>query len=396
MSEDSVQSDIEYLASELPHRAANTDEERAAAEYIQKRFSERTPDVEISDFYSIDSVYFLFGSYYVEFCVVALIASWFPRVALCYGAAVFLAYLAEFSGYRVFSRFLPHFETQNVTARFLAKRPKRLLVVSAYYDSPRETLLTTPRVLFHVHGLHQALLICMLIVLLSCATESVALFEDMPIRVDRTIRWSAAGLLLSAGLVLFYNATRGEKVRGANGNASGVAALLEIARRLAQSPIDDADIWLVATGSHETWMSGMRHFVASHREMLDRDTTLFLNIEHVGGGDGLRYVTSEGILTPLEAAPELRSAAEAAAAPYAAEPARLRGLPTDASVPLARGYKAMTLTTLNSHGLRTDWRRTTDTVFRTDPARVKQAVGFAEAIMRRLAAEDVSPQAHEL
>ena len=133
-----------FLAGNLPHRASNTTNERAAAEYIRGRFASHTPDTELDEFHSIDAAYVLFSSYYAEFFIVALVAHWFPRVGLCYGAAVFLAYLAESMGYNLFARLLPQFETQNVAARFLATHPKRLLVVTAHYDTPKASFLTRP------------------------------------------------------------------------------------------------------------------------------------------------------------------------------------------------------------------------------------------------------------
>ena len=43
-------------------------------------------DTEIDDFFCMDSPQYLFASYYAEFSVVSLVAIWWPRIALCYGA----------------------------------------------------------------------------------------------------------------------------------------------------------------------------------------------------------------------------------------------------------------------------------------------------------------------
>jgi len=381
--EDSIERDMRYLAGELPHRGASTDTERYAAEYIRDRFKTYVPDTEIDDFHAIESYYYLFGAYYAEFLVVSLVAFWWPRIALCYGAVVFLAYLCEFMGYPVFSRLLPRFETQNVIARFLAARPKRLLVVAAHYDSPRDGVFTNPRFVPWLRTAHQTVVVCMLLVLITCATQSVGLFEKTAVPVDLAVRWTAVGFLLAAALALFYSAYYGDYVRGANGNASGAAALLALAQRIAREPLEEADVWLVATGSKGGWMNGMRHFVTSHG--LDRHTTSFLVLEHVGAGQ-LHYVTEEGMLHAFPSAPALVEAAEAVAGPHGATPARLCTVPTDALIPLTRGFETMGIVALDPAGVPPHWHWHTDTLVQVDYALIERAAAFAEAVLRRLMA----------
>ena len=383
MSAAKIERDMAYLAGELPHRGANTDSERAAAEYIRDRFSEYTADTDIDDFYSIESYYYLFASYYAEFLVVAVVAFWLPRFALCYGTVAFLAYLFEFMGYRTFSRLMPRFETQNVGARFLGTRPKRTVVVLAHYDSPRDAVFANPRFLPWLRAAHLAIVVCMLLVILTCATEATGLFRNIEVPVDLVVRWTAVGMLLSAALTMFYSAARGEFVSGANGNASGVAALLALASRLARDRLEETDVYLLATGSKGTWMSGMRHFVKTHT--LDPETTYFLNLEHVGAGQ-LHYTTAEGMLVPFRSGSELVAAAEAVAQAHDATPRRFQAVPTDALIPLARGFKTMSIVTLDAGGLPQDWHWYTDTLNHVDHGLIDKAASFAQAILRQLEA----------
>ncbi|MDQ1256674.1 MAG: family peptidase, partial [Candidatus Hydrogenedentes bacterium] len=352
MSEAGIQRDLRFLASELPHRGANTDSERAAADYIQKRFHEYTPDASLDDFYSIESYYHLFASYYAEFAIVAVVAFWSPLVALVYGAVVLLAYLFEFLGYHTFSLLLPQYETQNVMAQFLATDPKQVFVVSAHYDSPRDGMFTHPHFVPWLRTAHLAITACMALVVISCATETVGIFDGFSIPVDLVARWTAVGVLLSAAFVFFYSAMNCDYVRGANGNASGVAALINLAERLAENPIEQADVCLLATGSKDSWMNGIRHFIKGHT--LDRDYTYFLNIENVGAGE-LHYTVEEGMLQTMPSAPELVRAAEAAAGKHGAKPCGLRTVPTDAQIPLARGFRAMSIVALDAEGVPRDW-----------------------------------------
>ena len=377
VSELQIETDMQVLAGRLTHRGSNTDGERSAAEYIRERFAQYTPHAEIDDFYSIDNPWLLFPAYYAEFTVVSLIATWWPRIALCYGGAVFLAYVAEFLGYEIMGRFAPHYETQNAIARFLAAKPARLLIAMAHYDTGKKGPLEHPRIMTRLHLLHTLLVLCMAAVLLSCAVQALGFHVDGSLRYDVVIRWSAATILLAAAAALFLNAAMAEYQRGANDNASGAAALLSLAERLAQCPIEDADVVLVATGSNRTWMSGVRHFLATQKP--DRETTYIVNIDSVGDGE-LCYTTAEGMLHMQSCSTEMRKAAEALAVEYGVKPYVWRAASSDALLALARGYKAISLTaqTPNPTPPRPD------TLARVDCAVIARAADFAEALLRRL------------
>ena len=384
MSEDRIRDDLAFLAGNLPHRRANSENERTAAEYVADRFKEYTPDTEVDDFYSPDDPWYLFASYYAEFCVVSIIAIWWPRIALCYGAAVFLAYLAEFMGHHVMSRLVPQYETQNVVARFLSPRPKRLFVITAHYDSGKICSLVRPRTVSWLGVAHSLVLLCMLTVLMMCAFQALGIFDEAPMRYDVIARWTAAGCLLGAAAILFYCDATGEPTRGANDNASGVAALLGLAERLADEPLKEADVCLVATGSHTSWMNGIRHLIKTHA--FDRENTYFLNIDCVGAGD-LRYATAEGMLHLFPCSAEMIEAAGAVAPEHGAAPCRLRAACSDSLIPLARGYKAMRITAVEEQDIanETQWRN--DTLLNADSALTAKAVDFAEAALRRLEAD---------
>jgi hypothetical protein len=414
VSERAIQADLQALAGRLLHRGANTDSERAAAEYIRDRFQEYAPDVEIDDFYSLDNPWLLFCSYYAEFTVVALIAIWWPRIALCYGAAVLLVYLAEFMGYPLMGRFAPQYETQNVIARFLAARPARVFVVMAHYDSPRVGQLDESRIGPWLPATHAVAIFLMSVVLVTCATDVLGVFASAITHYDLIVRWAAVGVLLLLAAAQTYNILTGEFGRGANDNASGAAALLEVGRRLAQSPIPGVDLHLVATGSHHTWMHGARHFITIHK--FDPHNTFFLNLDAVGCG-APTYTTGEGLLHVFPCASEMLEAAQAvadcgervaqppsavdlsphdqvtqprAAVPHcpAAAGVRLRVACSDALAALIRGYKAMTITAAPppEHGSKA--RPGNDTLTTVDYQHVLQAAEYAEAVLRRLAEKE--------
>lgn len=384
-----VRRDMQYLAGNLPHRGAYTDSERIAAEYVRDRFLEHTPDVEVDPFTSIESYYYLFASYYAEFLFVAIAAIWFPWLAFAYGLLVFVAYLAEFTTYRVAARLLPQYESQNVVARFLAPQPSSLFVITAHYDSHREGPLNAPALRQRLRGAHLSLILCMMVVLATCAAQGFEVFTGAEFRPDLVARWSAVGCLLAAAVVLFYQEAAGEFSSGAVDNASGVALLLTLAERLRQAPLsEEADVWLVATGAHDAWMSGMRHFVKSHR--FDRGNTYFLHIDNVGA-PRLRYVTGEGLLHTFRSAPEMLDAARRVAAEHGAESLCDRGLPSDALVTLVRGYKALRITALEPEPTGDNLSPRPDGLARVDYRAILRAASFAEATLRGLAAMVARP-----
>jgi hypothetical protein len=296
---------------------------------------------------------------------------------------VFLAYLAEFSGYRILARFVPQFETQNVVARFLSPRPMSALVVMAHYDSAKQGPLERPRMMPWLRELHFLVLLAMLVVLFTCAVQALGLFADGPARYEVAGRWVAAALLLAAAGAVAYNTLAGEPIRGANDNASGTAALLRLAERLAHDPIPEADVHLVATGSSKTWMNGARQFVMTHK--LDRQTTYFLNIDRVGIGEPA-YTTREGMLHGLPCSAEMIEVAQALASEYGAAPCRSRAACSDLLIPLSRGYKALGITCVEKQDKTPAPRSPYDTLAHVDDAIIRRAADFAEAIVRRLAA----------
>ncbi|MCC6698323.1 MAG: M28 family peptidase [Candidatus Hydrogenedentes bacterium] len=375
--------DIEYLAGNLAHRGASTQSERAAADYIRERLLAYTGDTEVDDFFAIESPWFMFASYYAEFLVVALLAFWWPWLSFAYGLLVFVLYMAEFSGYRILAHLLPQYETQNVVARILAPNPKRLFVVTAHYDSPKYSAITSPQAQPWLRLLHLAVVFSMIVVLISCAAEAMGLFADAHLRIDLVLRWTGVTVLLCAAAALASCEISGEFVRGASDNASGVAVLLALAERFTEEPLHDADVWLVATGSKETWLSGMRRFMSGH--VFDKETAFFLNVDRVGAGN-LFFVTGEGMLHLVSSSREMVAAAEAEAGAFGASALRWRGLPSDAFLPIARGLKALSITAMGGRDTRVDIDDDEDRPGGIDYSTVTHAGAYAEAIIRRIAA----------
>ncbi|MBI1318107.1 MAG: M28 family peptidase [Candidatus Hydrogenedens sp.] len=384
-----VHEDLMYLAARLLHRGAQTQDEAAAADYLFKRFRERTPDVHKDTFTAIESVPYLFGSHFAEFLFVAVIAFWVPAMAAIYGAAVFVLYLSEFLGFPLLSRLMPQFESQNVVARFLAPRPENLIIVTAHYDSGCATPITRPGYTRWWRLAHFVLVSCMVVIIATCAAGAYAQAIDAAMPILGVVRIAATAILLCGALLLYYASSESEEIRGANNNASGVSVLLALADRIARHPIENADVWLVGTGSHEAWMAGMRHLLAG--ASFDKPHTYVFNIEGVGAGD-LSFTTSEGMLLELPCDKTMKAVAEETAKQGPAVCAtRMRAVPTAAHIALNRGYKSLSLLGLGADGVPPRWNAIDDLITGVDEDQIVRAIDWSEQFVRNLA--DSAPPA---
>ncbi|GBD35410.1 Aminopeptidase YwaD [bacterium HR36] len=122
-----------------------------------------------------------------------------------------------------------------------------------------------------------------------------------------------------AGLAANFS---GNRSPGALDNASGVAALLELARCWQQSTRQgiwwtrQLEVVFVATSAEETDLEGARHFLAQYAEWWHEKPTLLINLESVGAGPNL-YLSGE---------PRTQVWAEAVARELGLRPRRLRVL----------------------------------------------------------------------
>ncbi len=379
--------DLSYLAGELPHRGGITENERRAAEYLDRRFKEYTPLVQIEDFYSTDAYPYIFAMYYAEFLFVGVIAMFWPWIALIYGLIIFLLYMAEFTGYSSMGRFLPHYETQNVTARFPSAKADRLIVVTANYDSPKAYPWTAPGAVRRLRLRHLVLVGAMVMVLVSCGAQGLHVIGDDFPRVDLAARGVGVAVLLVGAATLFNGARNAPFTSGANNNASGCAVLLELAARFKESPLGSTEVLLVATGAKEMWLSGMRQLFSGLK--VDKKALFFVNVTGVGAGQ-LRYVSGEGMLHVYSAGKTLTAAAQHEGPAYAARPIVWRGLPTDAAIPMARGYEAITVMATGPDDFPVAWNSDDDAPGRLDADVLLRSARFVESILRRMDAGDAA------
>ena len=176
----------------------------------------------------------------------------------------------------------------------------------------------------------------------------------------------ALTVVLMTYVVLFIDVAMSPASEGANANASGVAALLEVGRRIARDPLDAIDVWLVFPAAQEGFMLGMRQWMKEHGEELDPRRTFFVHVDSVGGGK-VHHVTGEGFVLLYRHDPSVIRICER----LGSEPKVWRN-GTDGVIPAMQGFPSVTLVGADEAGRVPNHRRTSDTVENLDRRGVGQ------------------------
>jgi hypothetical protein len=168
-------------------------------------------------------------------------------------------------------------------------------------------------------------------------------------------------------------------VPGANDNLAAVAVLAELARLLGEDPPEGVRVLLVSTGAEESFMEGMRGFVARHAGALDRARTRFVVLECIGGPEPI-VLEGEGMLRMHDYTPAVRDWL-AACGERAGRPLRrgLRsGFATDALIALRAGYPTGVLAAIDRYKMAPNYHSRHDVAANLDLGTV---AGVAEVCL---------------
>jgi len=205
---------------------------------------------------------------------------------------------------------------------------------------------------------------------------------------------TAVQLLPTIGLIVavvaLLDVALSDPVPGANDNASGVATVLRLAERFG-GQLDHFAVWVLITGGQESFGLGMKAFLKAHKDDLDKERTVFINIDEVGAGT-VRFGQREGMLLPGKSHPQLFEISQQIAeddgegGAFSAKPLTLR-TPSDASIARSAGYPAITIACRNAVGYVPRHHQASDTADNIDGDSLERAYGFTAELIQRLEAE---------
>ena len=173
---------------------------------------------------------------------------------------------------------------------------------------------------------------------------------------------------------------------GANDNASGVAAVLALAKRLAKNPLEATEVHLAFTGCEEVGARGMSAYLDQHGKDLGREA-LYIILDEVGLGVP-KYLTNDGLLIKHRTHPRaLEAARKASQALPAIKIQEGPGLAyTDALQATKRGLIALTLCTIPDplSGDESHWHRMSDTLENIHVEDIENCLTFVWTLLEQL------------
>jgi hypothetical protein len=373
----------------LPHRYSTSGNEHRAAKYLTEKVAELDIEVERAPFVAPTTFSWIYLLIYLGFVIAAVAVHYHPLAAL--GVALLLA--AVFVGEQTtrwtpLSRWVPQGLSHNVIGRLPAPgKAEAVMVLSAHYDTSKTAAAFHPRMVASLRRSYVISVIMIAAVVAGALAASLA-----PAGAARAIAWALAapGLYLAVmGLLMLEREVRGVPVNGAADNASGVAVVMELAKRLVGAGgLAGWNVIILLTGAEEVGMAGMTRFLAEEGRGLDRRSTVFINFDNLGGGT-VCYLTHEGMLRRLAADPELLRAAHAVAQEPAFTSVQARpftALTLDTLVPHARGYRTLSIMGLNDANVPQPWHWFNDTLPNLDRGLVTLAADFAWELIHRVLA----------
>lgn len=365
------------------HRGSTTENERQAAEYLREQMTELGLDARCEHFVSPTSFSWVYLIIYGGFFVAGWVGWSHPfwGVLLC-GLMLAFFYGECTSKWKAVANMLPKKPSQNVLSVLRNEDARKKVVFVAHYDSSKSGLSFHPSI---VGSFRNSFVVSVVLMLVLTQTLVIRYFGGGGSLLALARFVSTAYMLLPI-ILLAHREMFGHYVQGAADNASGVAAMLGVAEKLAKNPPKTLEAWFVATGCEEVNLVGMVAFMRAHQYELNHGTTYFINFDNLGKGS-LRYITGEGMLRVYPSSPEMVCIAEGLTAKkeYAdARPYVYRRASLDALVASSRGFKVLSLMGLDEADNIAHWHWPTDTIENVDLALAEEASDFALEIASAL------------
>jgi hypothetical protein len=378
---------MRWLSETIGPRGSCTPGEQKGAVYAAQQLAGYGfADVEIASFSGAASTYLR----YALICAIAAAASGTaiilraPLGHLMAAVIQIAAIQATFfeSDFRSnWSRFLiPNRTSQNVIAHLPAtSRSQQAIILVAHLDTARTPTFNASRrgQRAYVLLLHALLLSYFTAALLH---TGLALLPELRL----TWGWVVTFTLQVSMLALFLSFEQAPFSPGAYDNASGVACVLALARRLSREPLQRSDVWFCLTGCEETGSGGAvdlyDHFAAKWLN------PWIINLDQLGYRK-IYLRTAEGLLRRYTTTSACISIASKTAASLPDIVLNLRSSQafSDAAPAYQRGLRAFSFgTTPTEHDLQTHRHRMSDTPEHLSPAALSEILCYVGSLIRAL------------
>ena len=345
---------------------------------------------------------------HIAIAAIGLLLSWrMPAIGMVLAAVALISFVVEQQWCVVWLSWPAcRYRSQNVCETVPAiGTARRRIVLCAHYDSQHSGLIwTINRYLNRVSmslplwlkpPMTFLVALMALQILLSAAgalTGGIHGSTQMSAGLTFTIRILEVLLLAIYALVaaLFIQLAFGRFVPGAVDNASGVAAVLELADAwVASPPADDVELMVVLSGCEESVLLGAAAWADRHRQELGRLPTLFLNLDSMAFGPP-RFLGAEvpAAGLPLRADARMIKLCGQIAEElglHNAGPHALPG-PTDGFALLARGLRGISIVSFQDGGVLPRYHTMADTADNMDFAAAHATVEFARRLCWKMAA----------
>jgi len=359
---ESLRPDVEALSA-IERRAA-TPGDRESAEWVAARMREiGLDDVSIEPFRCHSTWAIPYGAHHV----LALLALRLPApLRFLAGLLLAASYERDYTGrdHTLRSLVPGAGEGHNVVGRFGSG--SRTLVLVAHHDAAHTGWIWDPR--FLEGGRRR-----------SEKTGTTPSFIALPLLSFALVALGArrlGGALQLLGLTLGVQSALSQTVPGASDNASGVAGVLELARRYVAEPLDDTELVVLVPSGEEVALAGMFEWMKGFH----RDHVLFLGLDTLGAGEPV--VARGESFTGRYGDEDLELAGDL--------PRVVLGAGTDPMVARQRGYPAVSILSQKDGGF-TNYHLPTDTPDRVSWESVERCVEAAARVAERWLATSRAP-----
>jgi len=276
------------------HRGSGTGNEERAADYLVQELKELGIDGQKESFIGSSSL----GArvlIHVVMAICGLALIWIhPIVTVLLGFLVIISFYVEMNTkYKCLGFLLERSRAHNAVGRIPAggdKPPGHRIILCAHIDTQRTGLMwqgemagPIAKMLQKAPGPMKSPLF--LVVAAFCLQPFLGLLAffwspDAVIIVFSSLFFLIYGI---AGFLL-ADWAKGKFVPGACDNATGAAAVLELARGWRENPPEDIELVALLCGCEETGALGAAAWLDAHREELEKSSNLFLVIDTLGYG----------------------------------------------------------------------------------------------------------------